>query len=68
MYGYSPKIKALMGKCTGTIQKKMGPHILKKGATLRNVLVQLSNVKLKGRQKNHEQSKAPQAQGGICAS
>jgi hypothetical protein len=40
MYRYSPEKKALMGKCTGTIQK-MGPHILKKGATLRNVLVQL---------------------------
>jgi hypothetical protein len=30
IYGYSPEKKALMGKCTGTIQK-MGPHILKKG-------------------------------------
>ncbi len=30
MYGYSPKKKALMEKCTGTIQK-MGPVILKKG-------------------------------------
>ncbi len=30
MYGYSPEKKALMGKCTGTIQK-MGPCILKKG-------------------------------------
>jgi hypothetical protein len=40
MYGYSPEKKALMGKCTGKIQK-MGPHILKKGATLRNVLLQL---------------------------
>jgi hypothetical protein len=40
IYGYSPEKKALMGKCTYTIQK-MGPHILKKGVTLRNVLVQL---------------------------
>jgi hypothetical protein len=30
MYRYSPEKKALMGKCTGTIQT-MGPHILKKG-------------------------------------
>jgi hypothetical protein len=30
MYGYSPEKKALMGKCTGTIQT-MGLRILKKG-------------------------------------
>ena len=30
MYGDSPEKKALMGKCTGTIQT-MGPCILKKG-------------------------------------
>jgi hypothetical protein len=33
MYRYSPEKKALMGKCTGTIQK-MGPRILKKGRDL----------------------------------
>jgi hypothetical protein len=31
MYGYSPEKKALMGKCTGTIQT-MGLRILKKRA------------------------------------